>query len=103
MTAYDARTAPFALGKIEELPEIQGELNESDRVLVTFTVSWYPWSETESEASLPKTPQSPKKKREDGYKNALSLNIHHVVLLEREGDNTIEGEESDTSSDNEYF
>jgi len=71
--------------------------------LVTFTVSWYPWSEGESEAGLPKTPQTPKKKRENGYEKALSLNLHHIILLERDGDHIVDAEESDTASDNDYF
>jgi len=45
---------PFALGKIEELSQLQGELNDDDQVLVPFAVSWYPWNENESEALLPK-------------------------------------------------
>ena len=99
----DARKAPFALGKIGSLPVIPGELCVGDKVLITFTIGWYDWREGEEEGSLPKTPQSPKKKREDGYRKALSFNLQQIVLLERDGDNNEAGESDGDSSDNEYL
>ncbi|KIJ52836.1 hypothetical protein M422DRAFT_242765 [Sphaerobolus stellatus SS14] len=91
----------FALGKIDTLPVIPGELCEGDRVLVTYTVSWYDWREGEEEGKLPKTPQSPKKKREDGYSKALSLNLQQIVLLERDGDHGDHDDAGEMQSDSE--
>ncbi|KIJ46349.1 hypothetical protein M422DRAFT_249940 [Sphaerobolus stellatus SS14] len=102
---HDTRKGLFALGKIDTLPVIPGELCEGDRVLVTYTVSWYEWREGEEEGKLPNTPQSPKKKREDGYSKALSLNLQRIVLLERDGDHDDAGErQSDSeSTDSDYM
>ncbi|KIJ51399.1 hypothetical protein M422DRAFT_26814, partial [Sphaerobolus stellatus SS14] len=102
---HDARKGLFALGKIDTLPVIPGELSEGDRVLVTYTVSWYDWREGDEEGKLPKTPQSPNKKREDGYSKALSLNLQQIVLLERDGDHDNAGEKQSDSeySDSDYM
>jgi hypothetical protein len=98
------------LGKIRNLPLLDGELEEGDCVLATFTVSWYPFS---ADPISPRSSMadSPDKKKEAGYNKVISLNIQDIVLLERESDEDNDGEEGDIEqeiinddlSDNEFF
>ncbi|KIJ42111.1 hypothetical protein M422DRAFT_254804 [Sphaerobolus stellatus SS14] len=104
--AYDGRETLFSLSKLSSLPMLDGELCEGDIALVTFTVGFYPWEETETELKLPETLKSPRKIRREGYTTALSFNIQNVVLLYRE-EPTItaddEEENDDTLSDEPLF
>ncbi|KIJ51160.1 hypothetical protein M422DRAFT_244352 [Sphaerobolus stellatus SS14] len=92
--------------KLSSLPILDGELCEADITLVTFTVGFYPWEETESELKFPETPKSPRKIRREGYTTALSFNIQNVVLLYREEPAVAaddEEEDKDTLSDEPLF
>jgi len=74
--ARNGRNA-FALGSLQKVPKVEGELMADDIVLITFTVNWYNWGLR----ALGTWPNSPAKKKPEGYGKSLSFNVQDIVLL----------------------
>ena len=106
MQPYDG-THPFPLNCMDKLPKLTeniSEIPEESTVLITFTIGHYTWNAADPDkpSSSANSLNSPSRMSQSGYKWAVSLNLHDVVVLHL-ADNRDHDSSSIANSDGEIF